>query len=131
MKDNALADHALARLIAEHRQQTGETYEVIAARGGIAKSVVNYWATNELTRMPTKKNLEGLAKGLKLTGEKGFGVVLNAAQEACYGYKSWQVELPDDARTKAVIADFRDLTEAQQAIIAAAAAEFKASNQQK
>ncbi|MEU8327294.1 hypothetical protein [Micromonospora sp. NPDC048839] len=76
-----MADHGLARLIAEHQRKTRDSYRDIAERGGDAlkKTMVGALATTDRPAMPKPEVLEALAHALGLPVEQ---VTLAAAESA-------------------------------------------------
>lgn len=62
-----VADHALARLIADTMRQTGATYSSIARKGGMPRQTVAAIAQRKLVTTPRPDTLEKLAKGLGLS----------------------------------------------------------------
>lgn len=99
--------NALARLIAERRRATGETYEEIGGRADMPKATVYKLATKPLVDMPKAETLAKLARGLALP----LDVVTRAAQQAT-GYHVYTETLPD-TDTQVLIAHFDALTPEQ------------------
>lgn len=108
-----MSDSALARLIADRRAATGDSYTDIAQRGGMPRSTVHKLATAELSSAPRPDTIEKLAKGLELPVD----LVTRAAQESA-GYKVYQERLVDtDAQV--LIANIGALTPEQRASVMA------------
>lgn len=76
----------LAALIFEHRNRTGESYEKIAARGGMLRAHVWKIANRPVGQVPAEETLRRLAAGLQLPLER----VVDAA------LVSVGIDLPDD-----------------------------------
>jgi hypothetical protein len=104
--------HALARLIREYQERTGESYGDIAKRGGLPKANVGAWAAKPVHAMPRPENLVKLAKGL----QTGIETVTRAAQEAA-GYHVGEAETPDG--TRILISHYTQLTPEGQDKVAA------------
>jgi hypothetical protein len=113
-------DNPLARLIEQHRRDTGESYATIAQRGEMARSVVHALATKPIAQPPRLKTLEHLAKGLELPREQ----VVQAAQSAA-GYQVY-VERTPNTDTQILIANVEQLTPEQRAEVAALVEQFLA-----
>lgn len=104
---------ALARLIAEVRESSGDSYADIADRGGMPRSTVHKLATAELTGLPKRETLERLARGLNVPVE-----IVTQAAHTSTGYHVYAEATPD-ATTQVLIANISRLDPDQRAAVAA------------
>jgi transcriptional regulator with XRE-family HTH domain len=112
-RKGAQVTNELAKLIAEVKESTGDSYADIADRADMPRSTVHKLATTNLATLPKLDTLERLARGLNVSVE----VVTRAAQAAT-GYSVYEETTPD-AKTQILISNISKLDPDQRAAVSA------------